>query len=131
MPTRSCLLERILTLAALVAVTFASPALAATEPSARLVSCSSGSCLLVSGRRENPAATVLINGHAVQVQGNLKWRARLPVETVRAWSKPLARTIDVSVLDIEGQSKTAEEVDLPIGLLGPTTDLAFLVISLK
>lgn len=131
MPMRSGPLERILTLAVLATVTFASPAAAASEPSARLVSCSSGSCLLVSGRRESPAATVMINGHAIPVQGNLKWRARLPVETVRAWSKPSARTIDVSILDTEAQSKTAEKVDLPIGLLGKTSDLAFLVISMK
>lgn len=123
--------RRTLALLALTGVSLASPAIAASEPSTRLVSCESGSCLLVSGRRDNPASAVTINGHAVKVHGERSWRVRLPIETVRAWSEPYARSIDVATFNPETQGGTAAQADLPIGLLGHVTDLAFLVVSVK
>jgi hypothetical protein len=94
--------------------------MAASRPATRLVSCQSESCLLVSGHRDDPAAIVRINGHAVPVEGKRDWRARLPLSAVRQWSAPYARTIEISV---PGAQTSA---DLPIGLLGHVTDLSSL-----
>jgi hypothetical protein len=68
-------------LAAAMMVGSATPAWA--EPSAKLVKCAAGHCLLVSGHREDAASPVRINGHAVAVEGRRNWRARLPLESVR------------------------------------------------
>ena len=99
------------------------PATAGTRT--RLVECESRSCLLVTGRRASAATGVAINGHAVAVQGARKWRVSLPIDTVRQWSTPLARTISVSVGDNQVQAA------LPIGLLGHAKDLAVLTVSAK
>jgi hypothetical protein len=122
---------RTLALAAIIATGLASPAMAASEPSTRVVSCRSGSCLLVVGRRDSAASAVSINGHAVAVEGGRSWRVSLPVETVRDWSVPLARTITVAVADVGSPLATESEARLPIGLLGHAEDLAMLVISVK
>jgi hypothetical protein len=120
---------RALPLAVLLAATLASPAWATTEPKTRLVSCDAGSCLLVTGSRAGAGSTVMINGHAVSVQGARKWRASLPVDTVREWSEPYARTITVSIIDDESRESASSGADLPIGLLGHTEDLAMLIVS--
>jgi len=117
-------------LAAGIAAGFSSPACAAAEPRARLVACATGSCLLVTGRRSNAASMVSINGRAVSAEGARKWRVRVPVDTVRKWSAPFARTIVVSVVDTGTRTDATAEVDLPIGLLGQVEDLA-LVVSAK
>jgi hypothetical protein len=52
-----------LTFAAGLAI--ASPAVAAAAPKARLTSCRTGSCLLVSGRRDSATAVVPLAGAAV------------------------------------------------------------------
>lgn len=101
------------------------PAAAAPGPRTRLVEYRSESCLLISGSRDDVASSVSINGHAVPVEGRRKWRVRLPVDTVRAWSAPSARTITVSV------AGAIDEADLPIGLLGHANDLAMLVVRAK
>jgi hypothetical protein len=116
-----------LMLGVVLAAGLASPALAAPEPRTRLVSCDEGSCLFIRGRRADAASPVSINGHTVAVEGARRWHASLPVETVRAWSAPYARTITVSVAD----AATPTEADLPIGLLGHAENLAMLVISVK
>ncbi|MGC4251441.1 MAG: hypothetical protein QM605_08255 [Sphingobium sp.] len=112
-------------LGAVLAAGFTAPAVAAAEPATRLVECQSGSCLLISGRRENALSPVHINGHAVEVEGARKWRTRVPVETVDSWSEPRARTIAVSV---EGNT---EEAALPIGLLGHAQNITMLVVRVK
>jgi len=117
--------------AALCALALAVPAHAADKPKARLVSCDAGSCLLVKGRRDSAAALVMINGHAVSVEGGRRWRAIVPVDTLRDWAAPKARTITVAVADAEAASGAVSEVRLPIGLLGQPEDLAFLVIRAK
>ena len=109
---------------------FSSPACAATEPRTRVVACETGSCLLVTGRRTNAASMVSINGRAVSAEGARNWRVRVPVDTVRKWSAPFARTIVVSVVDAGTRTDATAEVDLPIGLLGQVEDLT-LVISAK
>lgn len=122
-PIRQLMLGRLILGGALAAA--ATPALAAGEPVTRLVDCRSGSCLLVSGRREDAAAPVAINGHAVPVDGARKWRVRLPVDTVRSWSLPHARTITVAV------GGKASEARLPLGLLGRSERLTMLVVRAK
>jgi hypothetical protein len=94
------------------------------------VTCETGSCLLVTGYRVNAASAVSINGRTVTADGVRKWRVRVPVDTVRAWSAPYARTITISVADAETRTDATAEVDLPIGLLGQV-DLAVLVINAK
>ena len=135
MPMPSYARERILGLAAIpvagLVAGFSSPAYAATEPRTRLVACEAGSCLLVTGRRANAASAVSINGRAVSADGARKWRVRVPVDTVREWSAPFARTIIVSVVDAETRTDATAEVDLPIGLLGQVENLAVLVVSAK
>ena len=131
MPTPSTFRVLTITLAAAFAANLASPAMAASEPSTRVVTCRSGSCLLISGSRDSAASAVSINGHVVEVEGKKDWRVRLPVETVRDWSIPLARTIEVAFTDAATRTKTAIEADLPIGLLGHAENLASLVISMK
>ena len=107
-----------------------SPARAATEPRTRVVACETGSCLLVTGRRTNAASMVSINGRAVSAEGARNWRVRVPVDTVRKWSAPFARTIVVSVVDAGTRTDATAEVDLPIGLLGQVENLT-LVVSAK
>lgn len=112
-----------LTLGVILAAALATPA--AAETRARMIDCAAGSCLLVTGHRADAASTVSINGHAVAVQGTRRWRVSLPVETLREWSAPFARTIAVAVADIETHAV------LPIGLLGHAENLAFLTVSAK
>jgi hypothetical protein len=119
--SRACARPAVASLIA-VMIGIASPA-AAAEPSTRVVRCGEDSCLQITGRRDDPALTVSINGRTVAVEGERSWRVHLPVETVREWSAPYARTIEVS------QGETSASVDLPIGLLGGVTDLSSLVIS--
>src|SRR3546814_20729973 len=52
----------------------AETAQAAPEPSAKLVRCGASSCLRISGYRENAAAVVRVNGHAVPAEGRSEER---------------------------------------------------------
>lgn len=114
-----------------LAACLATPALADDGPATRLVSCGEQSCLLVTGHRDDASAGVLINGHPVETKGKRSWQARLPVDTVRDWSAPFARTIEVSYRDEAGAPETPQKARLPIGLLGHVPDLASLVITLN
>lgn len=114
----------VLSVAAL-AFALPAPALAAKEPSTRLVPCGDESCLLITGHRTDAASTVYINGREVEVKGARKWRTRVPMKTVREWSSPFARTINVSVAD------ASVDADLPIGLFAHIEDLAMLTITAK
>lgn len=108
----------------------AAPASAASDASTKLIRCGRQSCLLVSGHRDDPSAVISINGQPVSVEGQRSWRISVPVDTVRQWSAPYAREIEVSFRDPGTQRESADIVDLPIGLLGNVTDLASLEISL-
>lgn len=103
----------------------ATSAFAASEPSTRLVECSTGDCLLVTGRRDDRHAPVSINGHEVAVKGTWRWQARLPVETFRAWSAPNARTVTISVDGEEAEAR------LPVGMFVRPEELTMLVIRPK
>ncbi|BAV65612.1 hypothetical protein [Sphingobium cloacae] len=116
---------RIVALGSALIAAFPAASATASGPATRLVECRSGSCLLVSGQREDASSPVHINGHAVAVEGARKWRARVPVETVEDWSAPYARTITVAV---EGH---AEEARLPVGLLGHAENITMLVVRVK
>lgn len=121
----------LLTLALSVAAfATAGPALAASSPTTRLAACRTGSCLVVTGQRDSAAALVLINGHTVSVDGQRNWQVRLPLDTVRDWSAPMARTIAVETVDPAGTARSAQDANLPIGLLGHV-DLAALVVAVK
>lgn len=108
-----------------LAASFAAPATAAPAPSTKLVQCGSQSCVVVSGRRDDEQSAISINNNVVKVEGGRKWRVHVPVEMVRAWSAPYARTIAVSV---EG---VTQDTLLPIGLLGHSDNLAMLIVRVK
>ena len=114
---------------ALLLASFASPASAAPEARAKLVHCGTESCLRISGHRESPTSIVRINGNVVPAEGRRKWAVELPIHTVRDWSAPHARTIEVSLSDPGTRRGATATVDLPIGLLGGVTDLAALVVN--
>lgn len=123
---------RAISLGVLAVATVPSPAAAGDfEPEARLVRCDTQSCLEVSGYRDHPASVVALNGHVVSAEGSNGWRVRLPVETVRQWSAPFARTIEVSLRNPETDRETVASADLPIGLLGDVTQLALLEVRAR
>ena len=105
------------------------PAQAQGDVETRLVRCKSQECLLVTGHRDDAATAVLVNGHAVKVEGRRNWRVRLPVATVRDWSVPFARTIEVALQDQQTQQVITQKSKLPIGLMGHA-DLASLIIRI-
>jgi hypothetical protein len=115
----------------MLAAAGAAPASAAARPKTRLVSCLAGNCLLVTGHRADTASTVTINGHTVATHGARRWRTSLPLETVRTWSAPHARTITISVIDRKTHEIASTEADLPIGLLGHAEMIAMLVVNAK
>lgn len=124
--------NRALTLiAGIVIGSIASPATAARAPSTKLVRCGAETCLRITGHRADPASIVSINDHVVPVKGKHDWQIRLPVEVVREWSAPYARTIKVSLHNPATQRESIASVDLPIGLLGLATNLASLVVSVR
>ncbi|WP_232468470.1 hypothetical protein [Croceicoccus marinus] len=100
----------------------------ADEYSTRLVRCGAQSCLMVSGYRADPASAVRINGRLVPVEGENGWTARLPLETLREWTPPRARTIKVSLHDTGEPASSVEHVDLPIGVLGDSSRLGSLEV---
>ncbi|MGF7156550.1 hypothetical protein [Novosphingobium gossypii] len=104
------------------------PAQAQSRHQARLVRCDGGDCLLLSGTRSGPDAPVRVNGHPVGVVGGRGWKLLLPVRDVRAWSLPGARSIVVTTKDPGTEVDRKNQFDLPIGMLGNITELAYLVI---
>jgi hypothetical protein len=106
----------------------ATPAVAAPVAKARVVNCGARDCLLVRGHRASPHAIIRINDHAVAAQGGRSWKVRLPIDTVRAWSAPFARTLSVAVVDPTAAAERAEAVRLPVGLLSQNLELASLVV---
>ncbi|MEL0209583.1 MAG: hypothetical protein VW935_08380 [Novosphingobium sp.] len=121
--------SRVMTVACKVALIAMAGTLAASPVSAktatRVVGCGAQSCLKLSGQRADAAEAITLNGHEISVQGGRNWQARVPVRTVREWSAPYARSIEVG---IAGRPR---DVALPIGLLGQPLDLAMLVVRVK
>lgn len=108
-----------------IGAALSTPVSAADYLNTKIVSCGEKSCLLVSGRRADANAQVALNGHAVTVEGDRKWRVRVPVDTVRAWSAPFAKTIVVSIAGVSRKAK------LPIGMLLGDEHLAMLTVTAK
>lgn len=121
----------VLALCAAFATLVAIPATAGDNLSTRVVNCSAGSCLIVRGRRDSSAAQVTINGRLVVAHGTRSWRTSVPVETLRQWSAPHARSITVAVTNPRTGATTTTQARLPIGLLGHSQDLAMLVVRVK
>lgn len=118
-------------LAVLAALMAAPAAHAGTQPSAKLVRCGDGDCLLIRGARSSAAAIVTINAQPVSVVGGRGWKLRVPVATVRGWAPPHARSLAVAVLGADGQVEQRETVRLPVGLLGHNTELAALIVRAR
>ncbi|HQS68794.1 MAG: hypothetical protein B7Y36_18030 [Novosphingobium sp. 28-62-57] len=95
-------------------------------PRTKLERCGEQTCLRVTGHRADSAASVLIAQHEVAVTGGKSWRVSLPLQTVRAWSAPAARTIAV---EVAGNDRRQMEAELPIGVFGNSAKLAFLSVS--
>lgn len=135
-PTHSASLRRRYSRAAISLAAFTSvglttaPAQAVSPPSTQLVRCSDEMCLKISGYREDAAAIVSINGRTVSVEGANRWRVTVPVDLVRQWSAPHARSIEVSLENSQTRHETTADVALPIGLLGGV-NLETLVIDLR
>lgn len=121
----------LMSISAIIIGSVGSHAMAASKTSTKLVRCGTTSCLQVSGHRDNQASTVTINGREMPVEGKHAWRARMAVETVREFSNPYARTIEVSLRDPQTQLETIISVELPIGLLGNLTDFASLEVRAR
>ena len=66
-------------------------------------------------------------GHRVFVQGGRRFEVAVPVDAVRAWSVPFARTVAATTIGRTGEAKT-RDVRLSIGLLGHVTELASLEV---
>ena len=118
-------------LALAAALLIAPAAHAHARPSAKLVRCSGGDCLLIRGTRSSPAQTITINDRVVAASGGRDWKVRVPVAAVRGFASPFARTLDVAVIDAAGQVERRESVRLPVGLMGHTTELASLVVRAR
>lgn len=92
--------------------------------------CGPATCLVIDGRRIDPRAAVRIAGHAVVARGGRAFRVALPLDTVRAWSAPFARTILVSTQE-PGGGTSEEIVRLPVGLLGLTIESGSIEIAAR
>ncbi|WP_420138985.1 hypothetical protein [Sphingomonas sp.] len=120
--------RRIIAAIGIAAATAASaPIAAAPVAKVRVVNCGSQDCLLVRGHRASPNAAIRINDHPVEAQGRHTWQVRLPIDTVRDWSAPFARTLSVAVIESPATAR-AEAVRLPVGLLSQNLELASLVV---
>lgn len=94
----------------------------------RLEHCGSATCLLVTGHRADPTSPVMLAGHPVTVLGGRKWRASVPIETVRTWFPTRARVIAVRLGGVDGEEVA---VPLPIGMLGSSIELASLEVRAR
>ena len=101
----------------------ASPVAAHDQPTARLVSCGTQSCLRIEGRRDNSGTIVAINGEPMAVDGSRNWSLILPLGTVRQIADQGARRLEITLVHPATRSERRDYARLPIGLLGNTTDL--------
>jgi hypothetical protein len=118
---------------ALLIFAAAAPSALVARPVAttRLVACGEDDCLQVRGRRASPGATIRINGRPVAADGGARWRVTLPLATVRDWSAPFARTLQVSVEEPATAHDEGEAVRLPMGLFAGRIELASLTVRAR
>ncbi len=100
----------------------------AKDAESRLVRCGAASCLQLSGYRDNPEDAVLVNGRSVAVEGDRRWQVHMPLDTLRNYADPHARSIEVSVGERPAR-EVVDQVKLPIGLLGNTTGMDSIVVT--
>lgn len=98
------------------------------DASVKLRRCGEQTCMRISGHRPDPAAPIWVEQHEVTAVGGRRWHVTLPLQVVRQWSAPAARSIAVAV---GGQNGRATQAALPIGVFGHTTELAFLNVDLR
>lgn len=125
---RSNVFRLALTLAPVFAVVPAEARVGSAQ--ARLRDCGGQTCLVIDSRRRDSRAIVSVAGRPVAVQGGRAFRIALPLDTVRDWSAPFARSIALRV-DEPGGRGSEQSVRLPIGLLGNTTQLAAVEVSAR
>jgi hypothetical protein len=118
-------------LALAAALLIAPAAHADARPTAKLVRCAAGDCLLIRGTRSSAATTITINDRVVAASGGRGWKICVPVAAVRGFASPFARTLDVAMVDAAGQVERRETVRLPVGLMGHTTEIASLVVRAR
>lgn len=94
----------------------------------RLHHCGSETCLMVTGKRPDAGAAVLLAGHPVAVLGRRNWRVSVPLETVRSWFPTYARAITVRLGGTDGEEIA---VPLPIGMLGSGVELASIEVRAR
>lgn len=94
---------------------------------ARLRPCGEDTCVVLTGRRDRATDGVTVAGHPVAARGGRRFEVAVPLDRVRAWSVPHARTIALGTLSGTGD-QTTRDVRLPIGLLGHVTELAALEV---
>jgi hypothetical protein len=98
----------------------------------RLVEANGRTALELRGRRTARGQALRVNGHPITPTGGRAWSARLPLETVRNLAAPFARTMTVEAsCTSAGDEWHARQVRLPTGLLGHTSDLAALEVSMR
>jgi hypothetical protein len=87
---------------------------------------------MVTGRRSDTTAAVMLGDHPVPVSGERTWRVAVPLRTVRTWFPPSTRTITVHVGGTDGGTGGGETiVSLPIGLLFSGVQLASLEVRAR
>jgi hypothetical protein len=119
---------RLLILSSLPLLLAAAPAAARNAgDTARLRTCGADTCVVLRGERADPADAVTVAGHTVAATGGRRFEVAVPVASVRAWSAPFARVVEVGVVAHDG-GVTTRAVRLPIGLLGHVTELAALEV---
>ena len=122
------MLHRLAIASSLLATLAAAPADARrVDGTARLRHCGTATCVVLTGVRAGRADVVTVAGHPVAVQGARRFEAEVPVDTIRDWSAPFARTVALATVGRDGEIAT-REVRLPIGLLGHVTELASLEV---
>lgn len=106
------------------------PAVAADRPidqEARLVERNGTTFVRFSGRGAAAATRVTVEGRPVAVEGRRRWRADLPLASLKSWAVPYARTVSVTAETADGS--TTRDARLPVGLLGQPAELASLEIT--
>ncbi len=71
---------------------------------------------------------MLVNGRSVAVEGDRRWQVHMPLDTLRNYADPHARSIEVSVGERPSR-EVVDQVKLPIGLLGNTTGMDSIVVT--
>jgi hypothetical protein len=126
------MIRALLSIGSLAATMAALPVLAAggpIDPETRLVARDGVTYVRLSGRGRGRGRvrSVSVEGHPVATEGRDRWRADLPLTSVKRWAAPHASTLRVAVAGAAGT--TIRDIRLPVGLLASPTELAALEIT--